>query len=54
VIDTATFEKPMMPAAGIDTVLCNGAIVWRDGKTGGGRSGRALNRQQMQDEAKTA
>ena len=53
VIDTATFEKPMTPAAGIDTVLCNGAIVWRDGKPGGGRSGRALNRQQMQDEAKS-
>ena len=52
VIDTATFETPMTPAAGIDTVLCNGAIAWRDGKSGGGRSGRALNRQQMQDEAK--
>lgn len=54
VIDTATFEKPMTPAAGIDTVLCNGAVVWRDGKPGGGRSGRALNRQQMQDEAKAS
>jgi N-acyl-D-amino-acid deacylase len=54
VIDTATFEKPIAPAAGIDTVLCNGAIAWRDGKPGGGRTGRALNRQQMQDEAKAA
>jgi N-acyl-D-amino-acid deacylase len=54
VIDTATFEKPMTPAAGIDTVLCNGTIAWRDGKPGGGQSGRALNRQQMQDEAKTS
>jgi N-acyl-D-amino-acid deacylase len=52
VIDTATFEQPIAPAAGIDTVLCNGAIAWRDGKPGGGRAGRALNRQQMQDEAK--
>jgi N-acyl-D-amino-acid deacylase len=52
VIDTATFEKPIAPAAGIDTVLCNGAIAWRDGQPGGGRTGRALNRQQMQDEAK--
>ena len=25
VIDTATFEKPISPARGIDTVLCNGA-----------------------------
>jgi len=54
VIDTATFEKPMTPAAGIDTVLCNGAIAWRDGKPGGNRAGRALNRQQMQDEAKAS
>jgi N-acyl-D-amino-acid deacylase len=52
VIDTATFEKPIQAAAGIDTVLCNGALAWRDGKPGGGRTGRALNRQQMQDEAK--
>ncbi len=52
VIDTATFEKPISPAKGIDTVFCNGAIAWRDGKPGGGRAGRALNRQAMQDEAK--
>lgn len=52
VIDTASFEKPISPAKGIDTVFCNGAIAWHDGKPGGGRTGRALNRQQMQDEAK--
>lgn len=52
VIDTATFEKPISPAKGIDTVICNGAIAWRDGKPGGGRAGRALNRQEMQNEAK--
>ena len=51
-IDTATFEKPMTPAAGIDTVLCNGAIAWRDGKPGGGRAGRALRRSDLQAEAK--
>src|SRR5215471_12865953 len=45
VIDTATFEKPISPAKGIDTVWCNGAIVWRDGKPGGGRSGRVLRRE---------
>jgi N-acyl-D-amino-acid deacylase len=44
VIDTATFEKPISPAKGIDTVWCNGQIVWRDGKPGGGRSGRVLRR----------
>ena len=42
--DTATFEKPISPAKGIDTVWCNGAIAWRDGKPGGGRSGRVLRR----------
>lgn len=52
VIDTATFEKPISAAKGIDVVLCNGEIVWRDGKTGGGRSGRALRRQDLQAEAK--
>jgi N-acyl-D-amino-acid deacylase len=53
VIDTATFEKPISPAKGIDTVFCNGAIAWRDGKPGGGRAGRVLNRQEMQAEAKS-
>ena len=52
VIDTATFEKPISPAKGIETVLCNGAIAWRDGKLGGGRSGRALRLQEMQKETK--
>jgi N-acyl-D-amino-acid deacylase len=44
VSDTATFEKPISPARGIDTVICNGAIAWRDGKPGGGRAGRVLRR----------
>ena len=52
VIDTATFEKPISPAKGIDVVLCNGEFVWRDGKPGGGRAGRALRRQDLQAEAK--
>jgi N-acyl-D-amino-acid deacylase len=52
VIDTATFEKPISPAKGIDVVLCNGAVVWRDGKPGGGCAGRALRRQDLQAEAK--
>ena len=47
VIDTATFDSPMTPAKGIDTVLCNGAVAWRDGKPGGGRSGRVLRRGAM-------
>ena len=52
VIDTATFEKPISPAKGIDTVLCNGGIVWQGGKPGGARLGRVLKRQDMQAEAK--
>jgi N-acyl-D-amino-acid deacylase len=54
VIDTATFDKPISPARGIDTVFCNGDIVWRDGKSGSGRSGRALKRQDLQAEAKAS
>jgi len=41
----ATFERPMTPAVGINTVLVNGAVVWRDGKPGGARPGRVLRRQ---------
>lgn len=52
VIDTATFEKPISPARGIDVVLCNGAVVWRDGKPGDGRAGRTLRRQDLQAEAR--
>jgi N-acyl-D-amino-acid deacylase len=39
-----TFEKPIAPAKGIDTVIVNGAPVWRDGKPTGARPGRVLNR----------
>ena len=52
VIDTATFDTPIQPAKGIDTVLCNGGIVWQGGKPGGARLGRVLKRQDMQAEAK--
>src|SRR5467141_1675269 len=30
--EAATFAKPIQPAKGIDTVIVNGQIVWRDGK----------------------
>ncbi len=42
IIDSATFEDPMRPAAGIDTVIVNGRVVWADGRTTGERPGRAL------------
>ncbi|MBM3644826.1 MAG: D-aminoacylase [Alphaproteobacteria bacterium] len=52
VIDTATFEKPISPAVGIHSVFCNGAAVWRDGKSAGGRAGRVLRLQELQAESR--
>jgi N-acyl-D-amino-acid deacylase len=43
--ETATFEKPIQAAKGIETVLVNGKIVWRDGKPTGARPGQVLGRQ---------
>src|SRR5207244_3614168 len=31
----ASFAKPIQPAKGIETVIVNGAIVWREGKATG-------------------
>ena len=42
----ATFDIPIAAARGIDTVIVNGAIVWRDGKSTGARPGRVLRRTQ--------
>lgn len=42
IIDSASFQDPMTPAAGIDTVIVNGRIVWAEGRSTGERSGRAL------------
>ena len=42
VIDTATFEEPRQPAAGIEHVLVNGVSVWRDGKATGALPGAVL------------
>ncbi len=40
--DAADFERPKQPAAGIDCVLVNGVVVWRDGGPTGERPGRVL------------
>ena len=45
VAETATWEKPIQPARGIDTTIVNGAVVWRNGGPTGARSGRVLRRQ---------
>jgi len=42
--ETASFAKPIQPAKGIETVIVNGAIVWRDGKPTDARPGRVLAR----------
>ncbi len=44
VADRATFDEPTRPAAGIDVVMVNGAIVREGGRVTGNRPGRALRR----------
>ena len=48
--DRATFDDPMQPAAGIETVFVNGQIVWRGAASTGLRPGRALRRQELERE----
>src|SRR3989449_890939 len=42
--EAASFAKPIQRAKGIDTVIVNGAVVWREGKPTGRRPGRVLAR----------
>ena len=42
VIDTATFDSPQTPAAGIEQVFVNGQCVWRDGTVTSARPGKGL------------
>jgi N-acyl-D-amino-acid deacylase len=44
--EAASFARPIQPAKGIDAVIVNGAIVWRDGKSTGARPGQVLARSQ--------
>ncbi len=44
IADTATFEQPKTPAAGIVSVMVNGRTVWQHGAPTGERPGRALRR----------
>jgi N-acyl-D-amino-acid deacylase len=41
----ATYEKPIAPAKGIETVIVNGAVVWTGGKSTGAHPGRVLARE---------
>ena len=42
IIDKATYEKPLTPALGIDTVINNGQIVWQSMKSSDIYSGQFL------------
>ncbi|WP_217568868.1 amidohydrolase family protein [Mesorhizobium sp. GbtcB19] len=42
IIDTATFEEPRRPAAGIEHVFVNGVPVWRGGRATGALPGAVL------------
>ena len=42
--EAASFARPIQPAKGIDTVIVNGEIVWRDAQPTGARPGRVLAR----------
>ena len=45
VVDRATYEDPEQQSAGIDTVIVNGGVAWRDGADTGERRGRVLRRE---------
>ncbi len=42
--EAGTFARPIQAAHGIDTVIVNGAVVWRRGAPSGARPGRVLAR----------
>ena len=44
VIDRSTFAEPTLPADGIDAVIVNGIVSWRDRQPTGDRGGRFLRR----------
>jgi N-acyl-D-amino-acid deacylase len=44
VMDRATFEAPLQPAAGILCVFVNGVAVWAEGRSTAQRPGRVLRR----------
>ena len=47
IIDSATFDDPIRPAQGIEQVMVNGRVVWKDGQHTGVRPGRALRLQDL-------
>ena len=43
--EVATYAAPIAPARGIEAVIVNGKMVWRDGRATGARPGRVLHRE---------
>jgi N-acyl-D-amino-acid deacylase len=46
VIDSATFARPKVPAAGIVSVYVNGTVAWQEGRSTGARPGQVVRREQ--------
>ena len=42
--DTATYEKPMQAADGIEAVVVNGTLTWQQGRHTGARGGQVIRR----------
>jgi N-acyl-D-amino-acid deacylase len=42
--EAASFARPIQPARGIETVIVNGSMVWKNGKPTGERPGQVLRR----------
>jgi len=42
--DAANYTQPTLAAEGIDAVIVNGAITWRDGRHAGARNGQVITR----------
>jgi N-acyl-D-amino-acid deacylase len=42
--DVATFDKPTVPSAGIELVIVNGCVTYRDGALTGERAGGMIRR----------
>ena len=48
IAETATWEKPIQAARGIDATVVNGAIVWQNNQPTGKRTGKVLRREAAQ------
>ena len=47
ITDSATFDQPIRPAQGIEQVMVNGRVVWKDGKHTGNRPCLVLRLQEL-------